>query len=307
MNSRRKFIKQLTAASAGMALFNLPDQLLAAEDLIRLSVIHTNDIHCHIDPFPVNHPTFAGKGGLARLSGFVQQIRSEADNTLLLDAGDMFQGTPYFNYYKGELIFNVMSAMGYDAGTIGNHEFDNGLEGLKQALDYARFPIVSSNYDFSQTILYNRFPPYAIFRKNGIKVGIYGLGVKLEGLVNKKNYDGLIYLDPVKTALEKESFLKNEKKCDLVICLSHLGFSYQSEQISDTRIARETHCTDLIIGGHTHTFMEKPVEMKNALGKRIIINQVGWGGMMAGRIDFIFNATKKDTPIVYAKNIQTGV
>ncbi|MGD9930329.1 MAG: bifunctional UDP-sugar hydrolase/5'-nucleotidase [Mangrovibacterium sp.] len=305
MNSRRKFIRQLAGASAGLAVMNLPEQLLAAEDLIRLSIVHTNDIHSHIDPFPDTDPSYAGQGGMARLSGLVKQIRQENENVLLLDAGDMFQGTPYFNFYKGELILKVMSEMGYDASTIGNHEFDNGLDGISQVIDFARFPLISSNYDFSQTSLYDSFPKYAVFHKSGIKVGLYGLGIELEGLVSKKNYGDTIYLDPVKTAIQMESFLKNEKKCDLVVCLSHLGLSYRNNKISDTVLAGETHFTDLIIGGHTHTFLEAPLEMKNADGKRIIVNQAGWGGLMAGRIDFIFDKARKSSPVGYLQNLLT--
>ncbi len=303
MNNRRKFIKQIAGMSAGIALANIPDTLFAQEDLVRLSVLHTNDIHCHIDPFPESDPSYSGRGGLARLSGLIGKIRNENENTLLLDAGDMFQGTPYFNYYKGKLILKVMSEMGYEASTIGNHEFDNGLEGINSSIDSARFPVISSNYDFTQTILYDRFVKYNIYRKGDVKVGVYGLGIELKGLVSEKNYDETVYLDPVKIALEMESFLKMEKKCDLVICLSHLGLSYKENKISDKLLAAETHFTDLIIGGHTHTFLDKPLELRNADGKRVIVNQAGWGGLALGRIDFILDKNRKSTPVVYSQNI----
>ncbi len=302
-NSRRRFLKKFIASTAGLSLFHIPEELLAVEDLVRISVLHTNDIHCHIEPFPREHKYYKGRGGMARLSGLVKRIKDENPNTLLFDAGDMFQGTPYFNYYKGELILKVMSAIGYDASTIGNHEFDNGIKGLLDPIYHANFPFVCSNYDFSQTLLYSKFPDHIIFRKGGVKIGVYGLGIELEGLVNPKNYEGTIYNDPVKTALEKESFLKNEKKCDLIICLSHLGFSYKGNQISDKALASKTHFTNLIIGGHTHTFLDKPVELKNADGKRILVNQAGWGGMMLGKIDFIFDRNKKEEPVIFAQNV----
>lgn len=302
MNNRRKFIRQLIGASAGISLVHLPDHLFAQEELIRLTILHTNDIHCQIDPFPATDPSFGGQGGLARLSALVNKIRQENDNMMLLDAGDMFQGTSYFNFYKGELILKIMSEMGYDASTLGNHEFDNGLKDLNRDLDYAKFPHISSNYDFSQTILYDRFSKYEIFRRNGVKIGIYGLGVELKGLVSEKNYEGTLYKDPVKVALEMESFLKNEKKCDLVICLSHLGLEYKENKISDKTLAAQTHLTDLIIGGHTHTFLDKPLELKNAKGKKIIVNQVGWGGLVLGRIDFIFNLSEKNKPVIFSQN-----
>ena len=290
-------------ASAGLGFTHLPLDLLARQDLVSISILHTNDIHCHIDPFPEDHSVFKGRGGLARMSSTINRIREKQDNVLLLDAGDMFQGTPYFNYYKGELILKVMSKMGYDVSTIGNHEFDNGLEGIEAPLDFANFPLVCSNYDFSNTRLLDRFPGYVIFRKNGIKVGIYGLGIELDGLVSKHNYLETIYQDPVKVALEQESFLKNEKACDLVICLSHLGLEYKEAKISDKLLAAETHHTDLIIGGHTHTFLDTPLELKNADGNRIIVNQAGWGGMVLGKIDFIFDLNKKEDTRVISQNI----
>ncbi|WP_163707879.1 metallophosphoesterase [Mangrovibacterium lignilyticum] len=307
MNSRRNFIKRVTAASAGMALTNLPQLALANNDLLQLTILHTNDIHCHIDPFSSTDPTYAGQGGMARMSALINQIRQQQENVLLLDSGDMFQGTPYFNFYKGELILKVMSEMEFDASTLGNHEFDNGLDALNKALDYAKFPFVNSNYDFSQTKLYDRFNRFVVFRKNGIKIGVYGLGIEMEGLINKQNYDGAIYNDPVATALEMETFLKLEKKCDLVLCLSHLGLDYQSSKISDKTLAPQTKYTDLILGGHTHTFLDKPVEAKNADGKRILINQVGWGGLVLGRIDFIFDKAGKEAPIALSQPIYNKV
>lgn len=303
MNSRRKFIRDLVGASAGLGLVHLPADLLAKQDLVSLSILHTNDIHCHIDPFPEDHSIYRGRGGLARLSGLINQIRETETNVLLFDAGDMFQGTPYFNYYQGEVILKVMSEMGYDAGTIGNHEFDNGLDGLENSIDFANFPLVCSNYDFSKTRLYDTFPDYVIYRKNGIKVGVYGLGVELVGLVSARHYLETKYNDPIKVALEKEAFLKNVKGCDLVICLSHLGLQYEEKKISDRMLAAETHHTDLIVGGHTHSFLDSPLELKNADGKRILVNQAGWGGMVLGRIDFIFDRHKKEGKQIFSQNI----
>lgn len=307
MNSRRQFLRNIIGSAAGLGVTNLPLQLLAKQDLVALTILHTNDIHCHIDPFPEDHSVYKGRGGLARMSAVINRIRSIQENTLLLDAGDMFQGTPYFNYYKGELILKVMSEMGYEASTIGNHEFDNGLEGIENVIEFADFPLVCSNYDFSHTRLYDTFPGYSIFRKNGIKIGVYGLGIELEGLVSKRNYGETVYNDPVTIALKQESFLKNEKECDVVICLSHLGLEYEESKVSDKVLASHTHHTDLIIGGHTHTFLESPLELKNADGNRIIVNQAGWGGMVLGRIDFIFDRNKKKDKEILAQNILTDL
>lgn len=304
MNSRRRFLKKVAGATAGLTLTGIPDDLLAHEDLVRVSILHTNDIHCHIDPFPeTDPPSYAGKGGLARLSALIKKIKNETKNILLVDAGDMFQGTPYFNFYQGELILKVMSQMGYEASTIGNHEFDNGLEGIEASLGFAHFPLICSNYDFSQTILRDRFPAYKIFNKQGIKIGVYGLGIELAGLVQKKSYAETRYLAPVETALKMESFLKNEKHCDLVICLSHMGLKYRDNKISDTLLAAETKFTDLIIGGHTHSYLKEPLQLKNANGDRIIVNQAGWAGLILGRIDFILDKTEKDEPVALSHNI----
>ncbi|MGV8137769.1 MAG: bifunctional metallophosphatase/5'-nucleotidase [Mangrovibacterium sp.] len=303
MNSRRKFLKKIAGASAAVALTGLSKDLLAKKDLVSLSIVHTNDIHCHIDPFPETDPSYAGRGGLARLSALIKGIRQENDNILLVDAGDMFQGTPYFNFYKGELIMKVMTKMGYEASTIGNHEFDNGLEGIEQSLKYAGFPLICSNYDFSQTILRNRFPAYRIFNKNGVRVGLYGLGVEMAGLVAEKNYGETRYLDPVSTAQKLEVFLKKERNCDLVVCLSHLGLKYRESKISDTLLAAETSMTDLIIGGHTHTYLQEPLQLKNAKGNRIIVNQAAWAGLILGRIDFILDRARKEESLSLARNI----
>jgi 5'-nucleotidase len=297
--NRRFFLKNTGAAATGVALGALPFDLPAADDFLMITILHTNDLHTHIEPFEETNPRFAGRGGLARISGLAIKIRERNPNTLLFDAGDMFQGTPYFNYYKGELMLELMTAAGYDAATIGNHEFDNGLQGLLDPLPKAGFPFINSNYDFSDTILAGKFPRWKIFRKSGIKIGVYGLGVELHGLVSQSHFGNTVYLDPVKTATEMEVFLKKEKKCDLVICLSHLGLRYRDEKISDTLLAAETSFTDLIIGGHTHSFLEEPLTLKNKKGQPIIVNQAWWGGLMVGQVDFVFERlrNRKETAL----------
>lgn len=256
-----------------------------------LTVLHTNDVHSYIDPFPSNHPKNPNMGGVARRAALIESIRKENPNVLLLDAGDIFQGTPYFNYYGGELEFKLMSMMQYDLATIGNHDFDNGIEGLYAQLPHASFEFVSANYDFKNTIMNGHVKPYKILNKDGIKVGIFGLGVGLDGLVDKKNYKETIYLDPVAVAQDMSRILKQEKKCDLVICLSHLGYKYKDdpEKICDTKLATLTQDIDLIIGGHTHTFLDKPTILKNIVGQDVLVNQVGCYGVNLGRIDFYFD------------------
>ena len=305
MISRRIFIRNMASGVTGLSLGALPLDLLASTDHTTISILHTNDMHCHIEPFTGNNERYSNKGGLARISQMAKLQRAKNPNTLLLDAGDMFQGTPYFNYYKGELMLKVMSAAGYDAGTIGNHEFDNGLKGILDPLPNAQFPLINSNYGFSDTILDGKFPAYKVFKRSGIKIGIYGVGIELDGLVGSKNYGNTVYNDPVAVALKMEQFLRNDKKCDLVICLSHLGLRYRSKKVSDLVLAEETTTTDLIIGGHTHTFLEKPIEKKNKAGMPVIVNQAWWGGMVVGKIDFVFERGRKKKIGTYSEVLES--
>ncbi len=299
---RRNFLRNIATSTAGITLGTVPLDLLASPDFVTITILHTNDIHCHVEPFTGSNERYAGKGGLARVSEIIKTIRKENLNTLVFDAGDMFQGTPYFNYFKGELILKLMSESGYDAGTIGNHEFDNGLEGILSPLPNAKFPIINSNYDFSDTILAEKFFRWKIFRQAGIKIGIYGLGIELNGLVLDKNYGKTVYNEPLKVALEMEKFLKEDQKCDLVVCLSHLGLRYREKKVSDMVLAEETSMTDLIVGGHTHTFLKEPVIQKNKVGKQVIVNQAWWGGLVVGKIDFVFE-NGKHRKAVFAQKI----
>ena len=304
MSNRRTFLKQSILGGGALALGLIPKELFASGELVRLTVMHTNDMHCHLDPFPADHAEYPGKGGLVRIASIVNQCRKENPNLLLLDAGDMFQGTPYFNYFKGNLIVKVMSKMGYDAGTIGNHEFDNGMGDILSAIKDANFPLISSNYDFSDTILNGHVKTQLILEKGGIKVGIYGLGIELDGLVGAQNYGKTRYLDPLETALKMESNLKNDLHCDLVICLSHLGLSYEHSKISDKTLAPQTKYTDLIVGGHTHSFLDKPLVLKNAVGNPILVNQAGWAALETGKIEFLFDrVSKKKHPVAVVNNL----
>lgn len=260
----------------------------------QITILHTNDVHSHIDPFPASHSRFANLGGVARRAVLVDRIRKENPNTLLLDAGDIFQGTPYFNFYGGELEFKLMSMLQYDAATIGNHDFDNGIDGLLAQLPHASFGLISANYDFTNTVLNGYVKSYDIYIKDGIRIGVFGLGIKLTGLVTKDLYKETVYLDPTEIAQDMSRILKEDEACDLVICLSHLGYEYLNDQnrASDVNLCSQTDNIDLIIGGHTHTFLEKPVIRKNRRGQRVLINQVGCFGINLGRIDFYFDTAR---------------
>ena len=291
---RRDFIQKTAASSVVLGLSNIGINTIISPETKKITILHTNDVHSHIDPFPADHPRNANMGGAARRAAIIESIRKEEENVLLLDAGDIFQGTPYFNYYGGELEFKLMSMMQYDLATMGNHDFDNGIDGFYAQLPHAEFEFVSANYDFKNTVLNEIVKPYKIFNKDGIKIGIFGLGVELDGLVDKKLYKETVYNNPIEVAQDMSKILKEEQKCDLVICLSHLGYSYKNEpyKVSDLELAKKTKNIDLIIGGHTHTFLEKPVVEKNSEGKDVLINQVGCYGINLGKIDFYFSNDK---------------
>ena len=287
---RREFL-QKTAATTALAGLGLSFSSFKSLNTKQLTILHTNDVHSYIDPFPADHPKNPNLGGVSRRAAIIENIRQENPNLLLLDAGDIFQGTPYFNYFGGELELKLMSMMKYDLGTLGNHDFDNGIEGFYSQMHNATFDFVTSNYDFNNTVLQGKTKQYKIFDKNGIKVGIFGLGIELAGLVDSKNYKETKYLNPVEIAQDLSRILKHEQKCDLVICLSHLGYRYNDEEdkISDVKLATLTKNIDLIIGGHTHTFLDKPTILKNSEGKEVIVNQAGCYGINMGRIDFYFD------------------
>ncbi|MDH7914046.1 metallophosphatase [Winogradskyella sp. SYSU M77433] len=291
---RRHFIQKSTAATALATIGGLGLQSFSSPKTKKITILHTNDVHSHIDPFGPEDGRNANKGGVARRATLVNSIRKKNPNTLLLDAGDIFQGTPYFNYYGGELEFKLMSMLNYDLATIGNHDFDNSIDGLYAQLPHAKFEFVSANYDFSNTVMDTHVKPYKIFTKDGIKIGIFGLGIQLDGLVDKRMYKETVYNDPIEVAQDMSRILKEEQKCDLVICLSHIGYYYDKfpERVSDLNLAKATKDIDLIIGGHTHTFLPKPTIEKNSAGKNVLINQVGCYGLYLGKIDFYFEPGK---------------
>jgi 5'-nucleotidase len=291
MLSRKKFIQDVAlsagAVIAGPALLDIAGSFAP----LKLTILHTNDVHSRLEAFPMDGGRNQGLGGVAARSALIQQIRAEGSQVLLLDAGDIFQGTPYFNIYKGEPEIKAMSAMGYDACTIGNHDFDGGLDNLaNQLTGHASFPMLVSNYDFTGTAMEYKTTPYKIFKKGKLKIGVLGVGIEMHGLVPDTLSGATKYLDPVQKANEVSELLKKKEKCDMVICLSHLGYQYKtSNKVSDEVLAKETEYIDLIIGGHTHTFLDKPVVIKNKRGDDVVVNQVGWAGIVLGRLDFEFS------------------
>ncbi|GLB49751.1 bifunctional metallophosphatase/5'-nucleotidase [Neptunitalea lumnitzerae] len=290
---RRDFIQKTAVGATFASLGGLSLASCAPEKQSHITILHTNDVHSHIDPFPADHPDFPNQGGVARRATLIENIRQENPNTILLDAGDIFQGTPYFNYYGGELEYKLMSMLRYDAVTLGNHDFDNGIEGILAQLPNANFDFVSANYAFVNTPLEDYIKPYKIFVRGEIRIGVFGLGIELEGLVEKKNYGETVYIDPIEIAQDITKELKEKENCDLVICLSHLGYHYKGDKVSDLKLAAQTQDIDLIIGGHTHTFLDKPAVVKNKINEDVLVNQVGCYGINVGRVDFYFDKASK--------------
>jgi len=255
-----------------------------AGEKVKLVILHTNDTHSQVEPTENSALKTADMGGYARRMGVIEKIRTEEKNVLLLDAGDFSQGTPYFNFFNGRIEIDALNRMKYDAGTLGNHEFDNGIDTLAVILAKAQYPLLSSNYDLNNTPIKSYIQPYLILKKFGLKIGIMALNVEPKSLIIESNYRGLVYQNPVEKAKELSSFLKKEQKCDLVICLSHLGSDSTAVDVNDFNIAHETKYIDIIIGGHSHSMLEN-VKTNNAIGKKVVIAQVGKSGLYLGRID----------------------
>ena len=299
MINRRKFLS--ASIIGGAALSVSPSSLftsaaassLASPLLIPekgetlITILHTNDTHSQIDPIPAKDKQYGGQGGVARRATLVKRVRKENPNTLLIDAGDSFQGTPYFNFYKGEVEFKSMSMIGYDAATLGNHEFDNGVAALAAAMKFANFDFVSANYDVRGTPLEGRVKPYVVRELGGVRVGLFGLGVSPTGLITPDNFKAVKYVDPIKAAADVVTTLRGRERCTLVVAMTHLGYFPNPKEgdIGDTQVASQVNGIDFIAGGHTHTFMHKPVLAKTPSGGNTIIFQVGRSGIYVGRVD----------------------
>jgi len=299
MINRRRFLKSSLITGAALAVPSslispklwsaLAEPLLdVAADETLITILHTNDTHSQIDPVSESDKTWGGKGGVARRATLVKRIRKENPNTLLVDAGDVFQGTPYFNFYKGEVEYKSMSLIGYDVVTLGNHDFDNGVDALAAAMKFANFEFVSTNYDVRGTVLETRVKPYAVRTLAGVRVGLFGLGISPDNLITPQNFQGVKYMDPVQMARGVVRLLREQEKCQLVVGMSHLGYyaNPKNNEIGDSQVAAQVSGIDFIASGHTHTFMEKPVLTKNPAGKDTIIFQVGKSGIYVGRVDF---------------------
>jgi len=265
--------------------------LLSAQEK-SLVILHLNDTHSRIDPMPLNDTRNPDKGGVIRQETYIQDVRKETKNVFIFHSGDMVQGTPYFNLFGGDAEIDVANQMKTDAACLGNHEFDNGLISLAQMIHRAIFPFVATNLDFTGTPIDGLTKKYLILKRGGLKIGVIGLTINPDKLVAKKNYEGVKYLDPIESANQTAAFLKKEKKCDLVICLSHLGYYPKEEVVGDITLAKKSRNIDVILGGHSHTFLHQPDQQTNLDGKEVVIQQTGAYGINVGRLNIVMEKVK---------------
>lgn len=251
----------------------------------KLVILHTNDTHSTIMPLNPNlsDKNVAGRGGFLRRMEFIRQQREQNPDLLLFDSGDFSQGSPYYTMFKGDVEVGLMSRMHYDAVTIGNHEFDFGMDNMARLFRMAEFPVVCANYDFTGTPLEKLVKPYVIIKRKGVRIGVFGLCPPLEGLVEAHNCQGVKFLDPVAKANEIATLLKTQEKCDLVICLSHLG--WQTDLVDDHDMIAGSRNIDLVLGGHSHSYLENLEFVKNADGVDVSVDQNGKHGIWIGRIE----------------------
>ncbi|HRM90311.1 MAG TPA: metallophosphatase [Thomasclavelia ramosa] len=250
----------------------------------QLIILHTNDTHSCILPIPadIGDTLFADRGGYIRRSTMIAEQRKSNPNLLLFDSGDFSQGSPFYTMFKGDVEIELMNIMKYDAATIGNHEFDFGLDNMARVFKKASFPIVCSNYDVTGTVLGDCVKPYIIIKRGGLKIGVMGLSPQLEGLVFKINYKGITYKDPGIVALQMATFLKEKKKCDVVICLSHLGWDIGGQD--DQYMISHSRNIDLVLGGHSHSYLKKLEYVKNIDGKPVPVDQNGKNAVFVGKL-----------------------
>ncbi len=268
----------------GVLLMCFAAGLLAAQNVKELLIYHTNDMHSRIEPFAAYYPdtALAGKAGVIRRAAFIRDERKKHKDLLLFDSGDFSQGSPYYNLFKGEVEVKMMNEMKYDAGTIGNHEFDFGLDNMARLFRMAKFPIVCANYAVEGTVLEGLVKEYTVIERNGVRIGVFGLGAPLDGLVAHANYGNVKFEDPVSEGQRIADLLRNEEQCDLVVCLSHLGWN--GEPYSDVELIENTRNIDIVLGGHSHSYFEGPRYYKNLDGKEIPVQQMGKHAAFVGRM-----------------------
>jgi len=255
-----------------------------------LVLLHTNDVHSQLEPLPADDPRNPDLGGVLRREALCRTVRSQEPNVLVFESGDFVQGTPYFNFFKGEAEVRLLNVIKPAAITLGNHEFDNGVAFLADILKQADFPIVCTNYVVKRTPLSRYVKSWLVIRQGGLRIGVVSANIKPDGLIAQANFKGIKWLDPIKTADKRAAWLKRVKKCDIVICLSHLGHKMDEGMADDLKLAAGSRYIDVILGGHTHTFLRQPIKVNNLVGQPVIINQVGKSGIYVGRLDLLVDA-----------------
>jgi len=284
--NRKKFI-QLSSAFVAGNLLNAKELdgsgIFGKEELV---ILHTNDFHSRFEPFPGSHKNWANQGGISQLKTLIEQTRKQHKNVILLDSGDVWQGTAYFNVFKGHPELEWMKTVNYQATTIGNHDFDLGIDHLSELRKKHETPTVLCNYQINHSGFQEIVQPYKIINSGKIKIGITGVAIDFQDLLPQKSYQGITYLDPVDPLQKTVNELRKVHHCDFVIVLSHLGYKYESDKIDDLKLAQKTYGIDAILGGHTHTFLENPVKIKNKKGKETLVNQAGWAGLKLGKLHF---------------------
>ncbi len=284
--NRKKFIQLSSTLVAGSVFSANELEASGIWNKEELVILHTNDFHSRFEPFPSTHKTWGNKGGISQLKTLIDQFRKQYKNVILLDSGDVWQGTAYFNVFKGHPELEWMKNVNYQATTIGNHDFDLGIDHLCELRKKYETPTVLCNYQINHKGFQEIIKPYKIIQSGKIKVGITGVAIDFHDLLPQKSYEGIIYQDPIEPLQRTVNELRLNQSCDIVIVLSHLGYKYESDKIDDLKLAQNTYGIDAILGGHTHTFLEKPISIKNKKGKYTIVNQAGWAGLQLGKLHF---------------------
>ena len=277
--------KRLRAPIGCLLLLVSFSQVLSAE--VPVVILHTNDIHSQLEPFPSTDTKNGNKGGILRWEALCRQVRAVEPNVLVFFSGDLVQGTPYFNFFKGEAEVAMLNYIKPTAATLGNHEFDNGVDQLATMLKGARFPIICTNYQVAGTPLSGLVRPWMVVRCGSLQIGVVGANLNLEGRIDKSKLMGVEYLDPIEIVEKTALWLRETKKCDMVVCLSHLGYEARGNAPDDLKLAARTRSIDVILGGHSHTFLKEPKVLKNLDGEDVVINQCGKSGVYVGRLDLM--------------------
>lgn len=284
-----EIVKDISKSISYLPLLLLFPLTLSAQPSKKLIILQTSDVHSRVEPVNQEGDRNYHEGGMVRRATFLKEFRKQnPDNVLLFDCGDISQGTPYYNMFQGEVEVKMMNGMKYDAMTIGNHEFDFGLSNMARLFKMADFPVVCSNYDFDDTVLKGIVKPYVVLKKAGLKIGVLGLGCPLEGMVQANKCEGVKFKDPVAVANEVAAVLKEKEGCDLVVCLSHLGVQYDAD-----RLIPNVRNIDVVLGGHSHTFMKGPRTYLDKDGKNVSLMHCGARGVNVGRMDLTLGKKKK--------------